>query len=589
MSSWHESHSHAQNRRLGRRQRRGDTSLSGQVGRVTLCAPPPATHRSNGAPGVTRPTTRQNWLVTILAGRAWLLLLFLSLFLAVGLPARAAEAKTASASSKKDERSDAFFADRTVRHFQIELTEAAMDSLRRSPRQKVSGTVREGGKVFTNVAVHVKGMGSFRPLDEKPSFVLKFNSVDPKQEYCGLSKLMLNNSVQDSSYVCEALSTGLFRDAGVPAGRVTHARVSLNGRELGLCVAIEGMNKHFLRRHFKDPSGNLYDGYLMDVNRRLNQDNGEDTSQADVRRLYAACILPNPAERFQALSKVLDVERFASFAAMEMLISHWDGYTLKANNYRLYHDPVSDRFVFIPYGMDSVFRRLNIPVSPPVKSIVGRALFETPEGRRLYEQRLRACYTNVFQFAVITNRMGQLTSKLRGADVPGFNFSEVERQAAMLRTRLGHRVARVADELAGRPPVPLKFDATGVARAGDWRDEYDRGAPTLSRVTREGRNTLAINANGLRCRASWRTMVYLEPGLYRFEGMVRTEGITNGYADLRISGDTRSLRVTGQTPWTTLQHDFLLEEGGDVELVCELTAFGGEVWFDANSLRLLKR
>jgi len=46
--------------------------------------------------------------------------------------------------------------------------------------------------------------------------------------------------------------------------------------------------------------------------------------------------------------------------------------------------------------------------------------------------------------------------------------------------------------------------------------------------------------------------------------------------------------VTGSNPWQELQHVFLVDEepGTDVELVCELNAPEGEVWFDLESLRL---
>ena len=71
--------------------------------------------------------------------------------------------------------------------------------------------------------------------------------------------------------------------------------------------------------------------------------------------------------------------------------------------------------------------------------------------------------------------------------------------------------------------------------------------------------------------------------------MVRTAGMgLNGYADLRISGDTRSLRMGDTSAWQGLQHTFLVdEEGGtDVELVCEFNALAGEVWFDLKSLQV---
>ena len=155
--------------------------------------------------------------------------LLVSVVLLISIASGAAAQKESSAKRSKPDPSAEFFADRKVRLIDIELTEPAKMALRTNPRSYIVGNVREGTQTFTNVGVHLKGMGSFRRLDEKPSFVLKFDKFLPDREYCGLTKLMLNNSVQDQTYLAELLATGLFRDAGVPAARVTHVRVRLNG------------------------------------------------------------------------------------------------------------------------------------------------------------------------------------------------------------------------------------------------------------------------------------------------------------------------------------------------------------------------
>ena len=99
---------------------------------------------------------------------------------------------------------------------------------------------------------------------------------------------------------------------------MTYVRVVLNGRDLGLHLAIEGMNKRFLKRHFSKATGNLYEGYLRDVDGRLDQDGGVRTNQTDVRALFTAAMTEEPGQRFAQLSRVLEVDRFASFAAMEV-------------------------------------------------------------------------------------------------------------------------------------------------------------------------------------------------------------------------------------------------------------------------------
>src|SRR5262245_22319963 len=100
---------------------------------------------------------------------------------------------------KTDKRAhnDALFTNGTVLSIQIEMSPENVAALKKDARSFVSCTFREGGTTYTNVAVRLKGVGSFRPIDQKPSFSFKFNKFVPKQEFYGLSRLALNNSIQD--------------------------------------------------------------------------------------------------------------------------------------------------------------------------------------------------------------------------------------------------------------------------------------------------------------------------------------------------------------------------------------------------------
>jgi len=511
----------------------------------------------------------------------------LTLAVVAGWRVSGAEVPSKPTTGQKKEASQEFFSDPKVRVFQFEISEAGLASLRRSPHTYVSGTVREGRQVLTNVAIHLKGMGSFRTVDEKASFAVKFDEFVHDQDYGGLTKLMFNNSVQDPTYLAELLATELFREAGLPAARVTHARVQLNGRDLGLYVAIEGMNKRFLKQHFRSAKGNLYEGYLQDIDTQLDQDGGEATDQADVQALLAACAVPNPAARFNRLGQVLEVDKFVSFVAMEILVGHWDGYAIHTNNYRLYHDPGSGKMVFITHGLDWAFRRPNISIQPPLKSIVGRALLQTVEGQKLFHERIGRLFTNVFRVPVITTRLDQALAKLRSAGLRPSELATMERNAAIMRERIQLRGTRVAELLAGVEPPTLQFDAQGSARLTGWRDESDRGEPSLEQLDYDGRRTLHIRAQGARSRASWRTQVYLTPGRYRFEGVACARNLNGGSAGIRISGGQRQSGISGSAPWRLMSHEFVVSDSGlDVEFVCDFYATSGEVWFDLDSFRL---
>lgn len=512
----------------------------------------------------------------------WKVLCFAAALLPTGAPA---------AEKVKPDASEAFFNAREIRTFDFTLPPSSVSALKREPRSYAIGAVREGGVTLTNVGFHLKGMGSYRTIDQKASFAVKFDQVTADQEYAGLTKLMFNNAVQDPTYVAEYLANGLFRDAGLPAARVTHARVRLNGKDLGLYVVIEAMNKRFLKRNFQSARGNLYEAYVQDINTRMDQDNGEETSQDDVRALVEACAIPDPVERLGRVRQKLDVDNFISFGVMEVLVGHWDGYTIHTNNFRLYHDPLSDRMVFITHGLDWAFRRPNISIEPPLKSLVGRAVFETDEGRRRFRERVGTLFTNVFRVSAITNRMEQRLARLRSeGGLSPAERARLDRSAASLRERIELRGVRVAEQLAGLALPRMQFDSDQTARLSGWRDEYDRGEMVMDQPDYDGRPTLHLQAEaGVQCRGSWRTQVCLARGRYRFEGLMACRDIQGGSAGLRISGGQRRAGLSGTTSWQPVIHEFeVTDDTVDVEFVCDFYGRGGEVWLDRNAFRLRK-
>src|SRR5205823_8934776 len=102
---------------------------------------------------------------------------------------------------------------------------------------------------------------------------------------------------------------------------------------LGVYVLVEGWNKQFLKRHFKNPDGVLYDGgFAKDITYPLELESGEPTDRTDLRELASAARESNALERMARLGKVLDVDRFISFIATEVLLAHWDGSMMNKNN-----------------------------------------------------------------------------------------------------------------------------------------------------------------------------------------------------------------------------------------------------------------
>ncbi|MFM1768629.1 MAG: hypothetical protein RJA22_1158 [Verrucomicrobiota bacterium] len=527
--------------------------------------------------------------------------------------ASSVRAPARSAAAARPDPSDALFVSGVIPHIRIEITESNLARLRREDRRYVPCTIREGTNVWEDVGVHRKGAaGSTRDLNDQPALSVNFDKFVHDQKFFGLDKFHLNNSVQDASRLCEILCARLFAEAGVPAARVGHARVSLNGRDLGLYVLKEGFDKSFLRRHFPNPNGNLYDGgFLADIdgNPQRTSGSGDVANRADLKALVAAAQDKDPTNRFARLERLLDLDRFLSFVALEVITWHWDGYVMNRNNYRVYHDPDRDKLLFFPHGMDQMFWDPNGPLIPGnLQGLVSRALLQTPEGRRRYRARLAEITTNYFTAERMTNYIQVLQDRLQSS-LQAWNPGEAKRQAGdanRIRNLVLERIKVLERRLAEPEPKPLPFDAQGVAPLVNWEPPKSDALPPakLEVVTLDGLKALRIAAlPKTNCIGSFRTRVLLDAGTYILEGRVRTAGVEpiakekdtpnkGAGAGLRISqpAAARPNQLLGDQPWQKLEYEFTVPAGPDeVVLICELRASAGEAWFDLGSLRLRRK
>jgi hypothetical protein len=301
-----------------------------------------------------------------------------------------------------------------------------------------------------------------------------------------------------------------------------------------------------------------------------------------------------------ALRKVLDVDSFVKFIALEVMMWHWDGYAMKRNNYRVYHDPDRDKIVFFPHGMDQMFWEPNGPILPQFEGLVARAITTSIEGRRLYRQTMGELLTNVFKVEVITNRVAEVHKRIRPvlASISSSAARNHDGIVNNLRNQIVARAASVQQQLSIPEPKPLAFNSANEAKVSGWRTQNESGGAQLSKGNDpEVGDILRIRISNGGSIASWRTRVLLEGGKYRFQGRARTIGVSamsdmkGEGAGLRISGSQqpRNNRLKGDSPWTAVSYEFPVAPGsGEIELICELRARKGEVWFDSSSLKLVK-
>ena len=116
------------------------------------------------------------------------------------------------------------------------------------------------GEKFSNISIRIKGnaaevqsVGSI-----KYSFKIGFDHRNSMESYHGLNKLDLNNSSGDCTFMKDFLVYEAMSGAGVPAPLCSYAFLTVNGKDVGLYLAVESIDDAFLMRNFGKNYGNLY-------------------------------------------------------------------------------------------------------------------------------------------------------------------------------------------------------------------------------------------------------------------------------------------------------------------------------------------
>lgn len=289
-----------------------------------------------------------------------------------------------------------------------------------SPFTTFEGTVTVDGTRLTRATIKKKGfLGSLSIY--RPSLKLKFDEYLDGQAVSGLDAMTLNNAQQDPSIVRQCLGYALFAKAGLVAPRCNYAHVRVNGTDLGVYAHVEAIDKDLLRRRFDRPGGNLYEGTLSDFNPTFERTfdlKSTAVDRSDLATVTAALTAPD-AELLARLEPLVDVTQFIDFWAMETLLRHWDGYASNTNNFFIYRDPSTSKFVFLPWGADAVFTAGGPTMDNPdgllLRGELTRRLYQLPETRARYLARVRFMLDTVFDEAALraeVSRMEALVSPL---------------------------------------------------------------------------------------------------------------------------------------------------------------------------------
>jgi hypothetical protein len=346
------------------------------------------------------------------------------------------------------------------------------------------------------VGVRKKGfLGSLD--DEKPSLKVKFDEYVKGEHLYGLGRLTLNNCKQDPSLIRQCIGYSLFEEAGLAAPRCNFARVAVNGADLGNFAHVESVKKQVLRRHYESEEGHVYEGTMSDFREGWTgtfekKTNKDDPAGEDIQAL-AEAIDVDDSELLSSIGPLVDLDQFYTFWATEVLIGHWDGYTANTNNFFVYHDPGSDKFEFIPWGIDNILSSGD--EVPAIRSVFATGilpwrLYQIPEAQGEYVSRLEDLLATVWDEEALhaeVDRMEPLLAPYIDDDVAD-NMDRV-------RDFISSQRGVIEDELAGGPPEwtePLReeicfeeigeLDATFSTTFGtlNVEDPFTAGTGTMS-------------------------------------------------------------------------------------------------------------
>lgn len=119
------------------------------------------------------------------------------------------------------------------------------------------------GQTYYNVGIRPKGNSSLTSVvsdetTDRYSFKIKFDEYVDGQTYNGIDSIVLNNMIQDNTYMKEYISYDLYDFMGIAVPEMSYSNIKINNEDWGLYLAIEVIDERYLENNFGTTEGNLY-------------------------------------------------------------------------------------------------------------------------------------------------------------------------------------------------------------------------------------------------------------------------------------------------------------------------------------------
>jgi spore coat protein CotH len=153
----------------------------------------------------------------------------------------------------------------------------------------------------------------------------------------------------------------------------------------------------------------------------------QPTLEQQQRVIEFAKLLSNADDETYArrVGEFLDLDEFARFIAVNVLLSSYDGFLYNGQNFYIWLDPQSNRFLFLPWDLDQAWGEFQ-----PIANLEDRAhasvfhpwvgehrllarTMAVPEFAKIYRARLEELLTTQFVPAKLLARVDELAAWLR--------------------------------------------------------------------------------------------------------------------------------------------------------------------------------
>lgn len=356
-----------------------------------------------------------------------------------------------------DGNSDTLFDDDALESYAIELSWQAVEALRSDPYTYVEGAFRFEGRTYSPVGVRLKGQNSFEPIDEKPSIKVKFNEYVDGARFHGLQELTFDNMDNDGSMMHERLAYLMYREAGLPASRCTHALLNINGENYGLYAFVETVDSTFLERWYASPEGSLFEIWDVDfTDDSIDLFTLKEGPDDRTRLQGLADALEEPDETaMDSAAAWLDIDGFLLYWAVGAVVGQFDAYPYSApgDDAYVYDDPETGVLHFLPHGVDETFYYPTYNVESVNGTVAAHCLLDADCQAALREKiwEVQAVSEAIDLVSSFDEVQAQIAAYVEEDPRRPYSLDEVLSSQDQMRSFIADRPAALEEMIGARP------------------------------------------------------------------------------------------------------------------------------------------